>query len=132
MNRGDITRLRAFFRTRAEIKLVYLFGSRSRQEQGMLSDYDFALYLDTTSRERMQEIRIDAIVKIGRLFKTDKVDVVVLNLTDNLDLKYLIVKEGRLIYEKEPFKVVIEPIILNEYFDFHKMLARYKLTRSPV
>jgi len=127
-----IGKLRAFFKTCSEIKLVYFFGSRSIQREGPLSDYDFAFYLDSRVIERMYKIKIDMIIKISRLFNTDKIDVVILNLADNPDLKYLIIKEGRLIYEKEPFKVIIEPRIFNEYFDFHKMLVKHNLTKASV
>ena len=111
---------------------MYFFGSRSIQREGPLSDYDFAFYLDSRVIERMYKIKIDMIIKISRLFNTDKIDVVILNLADNPDLKYLIIKEGRLIYEKEPFKVIIEPRIFNEYFDFHKMLVKHNLTKASV
>lgn len=130
MTREEIRRLKAFFKTYPEIKLVYFFGSRSREEHSKLSDYDFAVYLGTREKEKIYEIKIDMIVKISRLLITDRIDVVVLNLTDNPDLKYLIIKEGRLIYEKKPYKVLVEPGILNEYFDFHKMLAKYNLTKA--
>jgi predicted nucleotidyltransferase len=109
---------------------VYFFGSRASGDYGKLSDYDFAVYRDSRDKARMYEIKIDMIVKISRLFNTDRVDVVILNLTNNPDLKYLIVKEGRLIYEKEPFKVIVEPRILNEYFDFHKMLVKHNLSEK--
>lgn len=132
MTQRKTGKLKAFFKTCPEIKLVYLFGSRARQEHGKLSDYDFGVYLDTKDKTRMFEIKIDMIVKIGRLLKIDDIDVVILNLSDNPDIKYLIVTEGLLIYEKEPFKVIVEPQILNEYFDFHKMLARHNLTKVVV
>ena len=131
MLQKEAAKLRAFFKASPEIKLVYFFGSRSKQEHGKMSDYDFAVYLDTKNKEKMYEIKIDMIVKISRLLKTDRIDVVILNLTNNPELKYLIVKEGLLIYEKEPFKVIIEPRIFNEYFDFHKMMAKYNLTKAP-
>jgi hypothetical protein len=47
-------------------------------------------------------------------------------------LKYSIIKDGNLIFEKEPFKVIVEPKILNEYFDFHAMLLRHRLTRENI
>ncbi len=125
-------KLSSIFKAYPEIKLAYLFGSRATGRESALSDYDFAVYLDRKDKARMYEIKIDAIVKIGRLLKTDRIDVVILNLTDNPDLKYMIVKEGRLIYEKEPFKVLVEPRILNEYFDFHKMLVKHNLTKALV
>jgi len=132
MTQKEIEKMRAIFRAHTEIKLVYFFGSRLKLEHGKLSDYDFAIYLDSKNKERMYEIKIDMIVKISRLLKSDEVDFVVLNLTDNPDLKYLIIKEGRLIYEKKPFKVIVEPRILNEYFDFHTSMVKHNLTKAPV
>ena len=108
-------KLSSIFRAYPEIKLVYFFGSRARQENSKLSDYDFGVYLDTKDKARMSEIKIDLIVKISRLLKTDYIDVVILNLTDNPDIKYLIVKEGILIYEKAPFKVIVAPRLFNEF-----------------
>ena len=68
--------------------------------------------------------------KITRCLKTDKVDVVVLNLAESPELKYNIIKDGALIFKKEPFKVLVEPKILNEYFDFHSSLLRHGLAKS--
>lgn len=127
----EFKRLNPIFRAYPEIKLVYLFGSRATGSEGPLSDYDFAIYLDTKDKTRMHEIKVDMIVSIGRLLKTDRIDVVILNLTGSPDLKYMIIKEGCLIYEKKPFKLIVEPRILNEYFDFQKMLAKHNLTKAP-
>jgi len=68
--------------------------------------------------------------EISRTLKTDRIDIIILNLTDSPELKYKIIKEGRLLYSEEPFKVLIEPRILNDYFDFHETLVRYQLTKS--
>lgn len=78
----------------------------------------------------MYEIKFELFDKISRLLKTDKIDIVILNLTESPELKYLIIKEGRLIYEKVPFKIIVEPAILNEYFDFQIGLLRYCLTQA--
>ena len=67
--------------------------------------------------------------KLSQKVGTDNVDVVVLNDTESPELKYSIVKEGKLIYEEEPYKVFIEPKIFNEYFDFIYGLRKYNLTR---
>jgi len=61
---------------------------------------------------------------------TDKVDVVILNLTDSPELKYNIITQGRLIYEKEPYRIIVEPRILNDYFDFRSLLLRHHLTKA--
>ena len=68
--------------------------------------------------------------KIGRLLKTDDVDVVILNDLENTEMSYLIIANGRLIFEREPYKVLVEPRILHEYFDYRDMLIRNKLTRA--
>jgi predicted nucleotidyltransferase len=126
----DLRRLNSIFKSYSEVKLVYLFGSRAACKASPLSDYDFAVYLDTKDRKRMYEIRFELFDKISRLLKTNKVDIVILNLTEAPELKYLIICEGRLIFEREPFKVIVEPNILNEYFDFQAGLLRYHLTRA--
>ena len=78
----------------------------------------------------MLDLKLVLIDKIARLFKTDKVDVVLLNLVEKPELKYRIIKEGKIIFEKEPFKILAEPKIINEYFDFHNLLFRYNLTKA--
>ena len=124
------SRLTLIFKSYAEIKLVYLFGSRARQEEGTLSDYDFAVYFDTKDKKRMYDIKLELFDRISRILKTVKIDVVILNLSESPELKYLVIQEGRLIFERKPFKVIVEPNILNEYFDFHELLLRYNLTKA--
>ncbi|MBI3592560.1 MAG: nucleotidyltransferase domain-containing protein [Nitrospirae bacterium] len=124
----DHKKLNSVFKSYPEIKLVYLFGSRAVCKESLLSDYDFAVYLDTKDKNRMYEIKFELFDKVSRLLKTDKIDIVILNLTEAPELKYLIIKEGKLIFERKPFKVIVEPHILNEYFDFQRGLLRYNLT----
>jgi predicted nucleotidyltransferase len=130
MKQSELKILRTTFRRYAEIKLVYFFGSRAKRSYGPLSDYDFAVYFDGTKADRMFLVKLELIAQISRVLKSDRVDIVILNLTNSPELKYLILKEGILIFEKEPFKVIVEPKILNEYFDFHKMLSKYGLTEA--
>lgn len=140
MNEKELKKLKSIFKNYPEIKLVYFFGSKAKGKAGPLSDYDFAFYLapkkgelsvrlDKIDKQKMFELKFLLIDKISRLLKTDKVDVVILNLIETPELKYRIIKEGKLIFEKKPFKVFIEPQILNEYFDFHSLLLRHKLTK---
>lgn len=128
----DIRKLNSIFKSYSELKLTYFFGSRAVGSESPLSDYDFAVYLNTNDKTRMYEIKFELFDRISRLLKTNKIDIVILNLTEAPELKYLIIKEGRLIYEKEPFKVIVEPKILNEYFDFQSGLLRYNLTRAEL
>ena len=113
-----------------QLKLVYLFGSMASGKTGPLSDYDFAVYLDEKDFKKRFDIRLKLIAEISEIFKTDKIDVCVLNDIKSPELKYNIIKEGILLLEKEPFKVVIEPQIITEYIDFHSSLLRYNLTKA--
>ena len=127
----DLKALKAIFEGYPEIKLVYLFGSRARNTSSPISDYDFALYLDTRDKRRINDIRLEIYDKISRTLKTDDIDVLILNTVKMPELKFMIVTEGKLIYEEEPYRVIVEPMIFNEYFDFRSLLVRYGLTVAP-
>jgi len=117
------------FQLYPQVKLVYFFGSRAKGKESALSDYDFAVYLDEKDTKLRFETKLNLMAKLSQKVGTDNVDVVVLNDTESPELKYSIVKEGKLIYEEEPYKVFIEPKIFNEYFDFIYGLRKYNLTR---
>ena len=125
-----LEKLQPIFGSYPQIKLVYFFGSRSEGKEGPLSDYDFAFYLDEKDKKKISEIQFELMDKISRVLKTDKIDIVMINLVESPELKYNIIKDGKLIYEKEPFKVLIEPQILNEYFDFKLSLKKFNLTKD--
>jgi predicted nucleotidyltransferase len=122
---NDKNELISIFGSYEEIKLVYFFGSRAAKKETPLSDYDFAVYLDIRDKRRIYDIKFELFDKISRLLKTDRVDIVILNLVESPELKYQIIKEGVLIVEVEPFKVIVEPRIMTEYFDFDKHLLLY-------
>jgi len=68
--------------------------------------------------------------KLSKALKTDNVDLVVLNTTESPELKYNIIKEGKLILKKDPYQLLVEPKILTEYFDFKIWLEKYNLTKK--
>lgn len=129
MTNYKIKKIKEIFKSYPKIKLAYFFGSRVNGNAGPLSDYDFAVYVDEKDKKKLFNIKLELMDKISRFLKTDKVDIVVLNLIEGAELKYNIIKEGKLIYEKEPFRVIVEPKIMNEYFDFNLMLKKYNLTK---
>ncbi|MDH7476334.1 MAG: nucleotidyltransferase domain-containing protein [Microgenomates group bacterium] len=108
-----------------EIKLVYFFGSKAFGRAGLLSDYDFAVYFDekTTPLQRTN-IKIRLNVDLMGELKTNNIDIVSLN--DRLDplLKYEIISKRKILYEKQPYRLKIEPMILSEYFDFYTFIDR--------
>lgn len=126
----ELGELQHIFHKYPDIKLVYLFGSRTSGKQGPLSDFDFALFIDSRDIKAMYDLKFRLMDEISLLLKTDKVDITILNLTESPELKYFIITSGTLLIEREPFKVLLEPRILNEYFDFHSMLLRNSLTRT--
>ncbi|HLD70319.1 MAG TPA: nucleotidyltransferase domain-containing protein [Negativicutes bacterium] len=130
MTNEEIEKLLPIFEKHPTVKLVYLFGSRASGKVGPLSDYDFAVYLDEKDALKRFDIRIAIAGDLSGLLRTDAVDVVVINDTDQPELKFNIIHGGKLILEREPFKVVVEPQILMEYFDFHELLLRHHLTKS--
>ncbi len=116
-------KIRIIFEKYPSIKLVYLFGSQARGNAGPLSDFDFAFYTTEKDSKKIFKLRLSLMTEISLLLKKDNIDVVALNSIDNSELKYNIIREGKVILEKEPYKVLIEPKILNEYFDFRQSLA---------
>lgn len=113
----DAKKLKTLFRRYPKIKLAYLFGSRANGKVGPLSDYDFAFYLGEKDSEKRFDLKLELITKLSSLLKTEHIDVVILNDTQSPEFKYNIIQEGKLLYQREPFKVIVEPQILSEYFD---------------
>ena len=112
-----------------QIVLAYIFGSTASGTRGPMSDYDFAVYLDEPDVKKRYEIKFRLMGELSRILKTNKVDVVVINDTDNVYLKHAIISEGKIIFEKEPHKVIVESKILNEYFDFKIFIDKYQKTK---
>lgn len=114
------------FHTYEEIKLVYFFGSTAQNKSAHLSDYDFAVYLEENIEPKKEkDIVLNLIAELSKKLKTDKIDLVLLNKADNFLLRFNIIKEGALIYQKEQYRLLVEPRILNEYFDFKLFMDRH-------
>lgn len=113
-----------------KVTLGYFFGSRARGDAGPLSDFDFAFYIDEKDAQKRFDLRLELYALISKELRTDKLDIVILNDVKGSELKYQIIKDGECFYEKEPFKVLVEPRILNEYFDFRQSLLKYGLTQA--
>ncbi len=128
MDGKTLSQIKAVFKAQPAVKLAYFFGSRAEGLGGPLSDYDFAVYADEKDSKKLFTLRSELMDKLGRLLKTDGVDLVLLNTAEGAELKFNIIAHGRLIFERGHFRVLVEPRIMNEYFDFREMLMRHKLT----
>lgn len=130
MPHQEIKNLIPIFEEYHQVKLVYIFGSRARENIGPLSDYDFAVYLDEKDSIKRFDIRLELMGKISSKLKTDSVDLVIINDITEPELKFNIINDGKLIIEREPFKILIETKIMTEYIDFHDSLLRHNLTKA--
>jgi len=110
--------------------MVYLFGSRAVKKAASSSDYDFAVYLDEPDAVKRHETIFSLSGEMAKVLNTDKIDIHSLNDLQAPELKYRIICEGILLFEREPYRVLVEPRILNEYFDFVYLLRKYHLTKT--
>ncbi len=123
-----IEKLQKLFARHQEVKLVYLFGSQAESKAGLLSDYDFAVYIDEkTSSSRKTDILLKLNGELLSVLKVNNVDVVLLNDNVGSLLKYNAMRYGKLIYEIEPYRLIVEPRIYNEYFDFQVFAKHHNL-----
>lgn len=113
-----------------QVQLVYLFGSHATGKTGPLSDIDIAIYLNEKNKKKIFDLQLQILSALQKALQTDHVDLVMLNTTKQPELKYSIIKDGQLIFEREPYRVLVEPQILHEYFDFVQMLKKYNLTAA--
>ncbi|MFZ3032084.1 MAG: nucleotidyltransferase domain-containing protein [Candidatus Moraniibacteriota bacterium] len=128
MNESQENLARQVFERHPEVGVAYFFGSRARGTNGLMSDYDFAVYADEHDTKKLSDIALALRTELAQVLKTDALDLVMLNTLASPELKYAIIQEGKVLLERESFRVRIEPNILNEYFDFRTMLRRYQLT----
>ena len=95
-----------------------------------MSDYDFAVYLGGDDHKEMFQKKINLQQELVDVLDTDSVDVVVLNLVKQPELKYSVISAGKLLHDPDGMRVDVEPRILNEFFDFRMSLRRHGLTKA--
>ncbi len=130
---------------RKDVVFAYLFGSYVTGKVHPLSDVDIAVYLDSLetvhsspfpasprcgeASERLvnldiSEKRLEILGHLNEIFKTDEVDLVVLN-TAPLTLKMKILQSRRVISDNQPFKRhIFESITTRSYLDFSVLEMR--------
>jgi len=115
----DVARITQYFRDRAEVSALYLFGSFSRDRANAESDIDIAVLIDTSHLKRKS---FESIKKqyytASPSFSLRPVDIVILNTAPTF-LKYQVLKTGKLLFDRKRklrTKFTEEAII--EYLDF--------------
>lgn len=109
-----------------EVFFAYQFGSTVNATANAKSDIDIAIYLSPklTAAARF-DIQLDLIPKLSSFFKKE-VDLVVLNDIRSLFFKYIIYKEGKLIFEsRHVTRVEYECRLMSLYFDYAPFLEQY-------
>ncbi|MCK5320937.1 nucleotidyltransferase domain-containing protein [Candidatus Parcubacteria bacterium] len=104
-----------------KINTFYIFGSQATGKAGKLSDYDFAVLMDDKILpEKYGDYQIKIISELLRLIKADHIDLVILNDKKiPLLLKYNVIKEGKILFEKNKSnRVDLEVNILRRWLDW--------------
>ncbi len=109
-----------------DLDLVYIFGSWVTGTNNQMSDVDIAVLLSNASLPRnMSGQKAHLIVEFGRVFKTDNLDLAILN-TAPFSLAFTVVKEGVLLFSaNENLREKFEMRALLNYFDFQPFEALY-------
>ena len=109
-----------------EVELVYLFGSVARGDSGADSDVDVAMcFSEQLSKSQRFHLRMRLALQLSRAIGKP-VDVVVFNDTKSLFFKYVVIKEGTLVYERaEASSLDFANRTMAEYFDFAPFMENY-------
>ena len=138
-----IKTLKKLLRKHKEVLFCYLFGSQVTKNFIPESDVDLAIYLAVSknkdfsnTRAEQSEVkrededlsssskRLELIGEISKVLKK-QADIVVLN-TAGPFLKYVILQQGKLIFEKDQAqRIDFELKSINEYFDFKPVMEEY-------
>ena len=106
-----------YLESHSSVVFAYLFGSLATGGlQTPMSDIDIAVYLNQNAVEF--ECRLKIIGRLSDVFRTDDLDVVVLNYA-NPALIMNILKDKKILVDKEPFvRHRFESMAFRQYFDF--------------
>lgn len=107
--------LAVFFTSESRVKFAYLFGSLANGgAMGPLSDLDLAVYLD--GRVNFFTNRLTLIESLAKKICTENFDLVVLNQAP-LVLRYEVIKNGIVLKENKPRRIMFETEVLRTYLD---------------
>ncbi len=111
---------------RRRVVFAYLFGSQAKGTAGSLSDIDIAVYFDDeVDAGEHFDLKLKVLGEITDLYKTDEVDLVVLNDTPPL-LAHRILKEGILIFsDNDKIRLEYEVKAVLKYLDWKPFIDRY-------
>lgn len=134
MNLSEVEQLKKgltpIFEAASRVAFVYLYGSHVNGKVGPMSDYDFAIFLDEPDAVKRHDILFRLGAEMSKRLGTDALDLHSLNDIQAPELKFHVIHDGVLLFERGGLRLIIEPRILNEYFDFTYLLRKYGLTKQ--
>jgi len=117
MKPGFIKQIKNYFKSRAEVSAVYLFGSAAAGTETTASDIDIAILLKRGINPYKPDIQLKIMSDLELLLKK-RVDVVLLNSADPI-LERQIRKHSIILIDKAPdFRIAYETDARKKYFDF--------------
>lgn len=125
-DKKKIKKLAGVFR-KNNVTFAYLFGSRATGNAIESSDFDFAvMFSEKTSSAGRFAARCKIISELANILGNEKVEVVALNDAKSILFKFIIIKDGILIYESNGLnRVLFELKTTNEYYDFSPFIEKY-------
>lgn len=109
------------------IRFAYFFGSRATsQPLSAMSDYDFAVFVGAGSLRSRFQLRLKLLYALEQIFANTPIDVVMLDDTRSLILRYEVISTGRLLFDLDPEKRIdFELKTDHEYRDLNVFFQTY-------
>ncbi|MFH0838180.1 MAG: nucleotidyltransferase domain-containing protein [Patescibacteria group bacterium] len=105
-----------------DLGLVILFGSHGRKKTKPDSDIDLAVKGGTKPLSRQMEQEL--FNELVPLFERDDIDLVNLDFTHDVVLRYNIFSEGKILFEKE--EGLFRRLLVHAYFEYHDFERYFK------
>lgn len=113
------------------VRAAYLFGSRAEGTAVRSSDFDFAVLCRPAVDSRCYgEIQLDLLGQLLGELRIDEIDLIVLNAVRSSELKFNVVQDGRLLFDKDQSIDAYELRVRHEYWDHLSALRRAGLTEA--
>ena len=107
------------------VKFAYVFGSATNSKIKNPTDIDIAVFLKESNKNKRFNVRLKLISELEKII-SKPIDLVVINDVSSIFLKYIIISEGKKIFEDNPDeRIETECRIHSEYIDFKPFLDEY-------
>jgi len=105
--------------------LAIFFGSMALGKTNLESDIDLAFYLEEKEVKDFFKKRLFLMEKIQSLLKK-RVEVIILNEVRSIFFKFVIIKEGKIILERDRAqRIDFELKTMQDYYDFRPFIKEY-------